>query len=443
MRNRCLLTGNWCAQYPSHTIGDLAFTEQGHLLVSAGDGASFNFADHGQVGNPCGDPMGGAGQADNQGGALRSQRPVNGPVTYDGTVLRVNKATGAAVAGNPPGTNDARIIAQGLRNPFRITTRPGTSEVWVGDVGWGEWEEVNRIIDPGNARENFGWPCYEGADSGTNARQPSYDALNLDLCENLYSSNPNPVTAPHYARPHEAANTHPGCPGTGGSISGLAFYSGGDYPAQYDGALFIADYSIGCIRVMFPSTPGGVPNKSNIATFVGGVDYDVAPHPVDLQIGPGGDLYYADIFSGRIVRVGYDNSGPTAVAAAQPTGGSTPLFVQFDGTASTDPEGDQLTYAWDLDDDGQYDDSFIAQPVRTYSNPGQIQVGLRVSDPFGNSDTDDITVSPVANQAPTATIATRVSPCCGESVTRSASPAAPATGSTAPFRRPPFAGTSS
>ncbi|MEX0666851.1 MAG: PQQ-dependent sugar dehydrogenase, partial [Acidimicrobiia bacterium] len=72
-----LLTGDWCAQYPSHTIGDLAFTEDGHLLVSAGDGASFNFADHGQNGNPCGDPMGAPGVADNMGGALRSQRPAD------------------------------------------------------------------------------------------------------------------------------------------------------------------------------------------------------------------------------------------------------------------------------------------------------------------------------------------------------------------------------
>ena len=37
-----LLTGGWCAQFPSHTIGDLAFAGDGSLLVSAGDGASFN-----------------------------------------------------------------------------------------------------------------------------------------------------------------------------------------------------------------------------------------------------------------------------------------------------------------------------------------------------------------------------------------------------------------
>jgi len=58
--------------------------------------------------------------------------------------------------------NDRRIIAYGLRNPFRITTRPNTSELWVGDVGWSDWEEINRIVDPRAGVLNFGWPCYEG-----------------------------------------------------------------------------------------------------------------------------------------------------------------------------------------------------------------------------------------------------------------------------------------
>jgi glucose/arabinose dehydrogenase len=392
-----ILSGKWCAQFPSHTVGDLAFSEEGHLLVSAGDGASFNFADHGQNGNPCGDPMGVAGAADNMGGALRSQRPADHPeVTYDGTVLRVNKATGTAIAGNPGGV-DPRIIAQGLRNPFRMTVRPGTSEIWLGDVGWGAWEEVNRIVDPGGSRENFGWPCYEGTNTAS-AVQPAYESLDLDLCETLYAAGESAVIAPHYARPHQAANTHPGCAGTGGAVSGLAFYEGGNYPSQYDGALFIADYSIGCIRVMFPSAPFGVPDKNTISSFVG----DAAP--VDLQIGPEGDLFYADIASGRIVRVSYNNAGPTAVAGATPTTGGVPLQVQFDGTGSTDPEGDTVTYEWDLDGDGLYDDSTFVSPSRTYTAAGEVTVGLRVWDPFGNSSSDTVVVNPVANQGPTAHI---------------------------------------
>ena len=48
----------------------------------------------------------------------------------------------------PADANARRIIAYGLRNPFRFTIRPGTSELWVGDVGWNDWEEINRILSP-------------------------------------------------------------------------------------------------------------------------------------------------------------------------------------------------------------------------------------------------------------------------------------------------------
>ena len=49
-----------------------------------------------------------------------------------------------------------------------------------------------------------------------------------------------------------------------------------------------------------------------------------------------------------------------------------PLTVSFSGTGSTDPDGDTLTYAWDLDGDGAYDDSTAAAPSFTYTSPGSV-----------------------------------------------------------------------
>ena len=61
---------DWCQQFTRHSIGDLAFGPDGALDVSGGDGASFNYVDHGQTGKPCGDPMGGAGSSDDESGAF-------------------------------------------------------------------------------------------------------------------------------------------------------------------------------------------------------------------------------------------------------------------------------------------------------------------------------------------------------------------------------------
>ena len=82
----------------------------------------------------------------------------------NGAILRVDAATGAALPSNPlfgsTRPNADRIVAYGFRNPFRMTVRPGGNEVWVGDVGWGDWEEINRIANPLDpAVKKFGWPC--------------------------------------------------------------------------------------------------------------------------------------------------------------------------------------------------------------------------------------------------------------------------------------------
>ncbi|MGW5053648.1 PQQ-dependent sugar dehydrogenase [Actinokineospora sp. NPDC004072] len=389
------LITDWCQQFPSHSIGTVAFGPDGALYAGGGDGASFNFADYGQVGNPCADPPSPAGvnlaPPDARGGALRSQsvrRPAGEPVTLDGTVIRVDPDTGEGVAGNPfaasPDANARRVIAYGLRNQFRFGFRPGTAELWLGDVGWGTWEEINRIPDATDATaENFGWPCFEGA-----ARQSGYDGANLALCESLYSAGGQ--TAPHYAYNH-AAKVVPGdaCPTGGSSISGIAFEDGAStYPPAYRGALFFADSSRGCIWAM-PLGAGGQPDPAATVPFVTGANI-----PVQVLIGPGGDLYYVALGAGELRRVSYGNRPPNAVATATPSSGPAPLAVQFDAGGSTDPDaGDTLAYAWDLDGDGAYDDSTAVNPTRTYAATGVVEVGLRVTDPDGASDTATVAVT--------------------------------------------------
>jgi uncharacterized repeat protein (TIGR01451 family) len=342
-----VLINDWCQQFPSHSIGSLGFGADGMLYVSGGDGASFNYVDYGQTGNPCTDPT-------SEGGALRSQdlrtptdtnpppTPPNPNTTLDGSILRIdpNSPTGAAAPGNPligsSDLNARRIIAHGVRNPFRFTIRPGTSEVWLGDVGWNTWEEINRIADPLGTVENFGWPCYEGV-----GQQPGYrDSANVGICPGLYAAGPNAVVAPYYTYNHGAhiVSTE-NCATGSSSISGLAFYQGGSYPSAYNGALFFSDYSRGCIWVMFPGG-NGLPDPNNLATFVDRTTPATKEvGPVELQIGPGGDLFYADYDNGTIHRIRYTATPPTPGLAAAYSfnegGGTTVADTSGNGNGGT------------------------------------------------------------------------------------------------------------
>ncbi|MEX1073179.1 MAG: NPCBM/NEW2 domain-containing protein [Chloroflexota bacterium] len=414
-----VLINDWCQQFPTHSIGTLAFGPDGYLYVSAGDGANPNYADYGQAGgspnspipkNPCGDPPVPVGGTQSppaaEGGSLRSQdlQTPSDSSSLDGTIIRIDAATGLAAPGNPLATsgdqNSRRIVAYGFRNPFRFTFRPGTNELWIGDVGLAAWEEIDRFT-PGGAVANFGWPCYEGS-----ARQPGYDALDVSICENLYAQAAGTVTGPYYTYYHgNKVVAGEACPVGSSSISGLAFSSGGTYPSQYTGALFFADYSRDCIWAMRPGV-GGLPDPNQIETFVAG-----AANPVGLEIGPGGDLFYLDIEGGTIRRVSYGtaNQAPTANASASPSSGPAPLTVNFSGTNSFDPDGDPLTYAWDLDADGQFDDGTGATASRSYGSLGSVIVGLRVADGRGGTSTTYTTVT-VTGPGPTVTYLSSLNP---------------------------------
>jgi glucose/arabinose dehydrogenase/PKD repeat protein len=408
-----VLLEDWCKQYQSHATDMVAFGPDGALYVSAGEGASPNFVDYGQKGNPlnpCGDPPTGVGGTQTapsaEGGALRSQdlRTNSDSSGLDGTVIRIDPGTAAGKANNPfaasTDANQRRIIAYGLRNPFRFAFRPGTEELWIGDAGWNRSEEIDRIADTNDAvAENFGWPCWEGP-----SPQPGYDATDLTLCEDLYAQT-GADKKPFFSYAHTQAVvsgdncTEDAAAGKGTAIAGIAFYPGGSYPDAYDGALFFADYGRECIWVMFENAAGQIDPAGRIL-FAGN-----SPTPVTLELGPGGDLFFVDIFGGTVRRIRFfaGNQPPVAAIAADKTNGPVPLTVNFDGSGSSDPEGDALTYAWDLDGDGALDDSTAVKPTFTYEVADTYTVRLRVRDDLGATDGDTIVIS-AGNRPPTATI---------------------------------------
>jgi PKD repeat protein/glucose/arabinose dehydrogenase len=415
-----VLVNDWCQQFQFHPGGGMDFGADGNLYVSGGDGARWEIFDYGQLGhppNPCGDPPGNAPGTvltppTAEGGRLRSQdlRTSGDPLGLNGSLIRIDPETGEGVIGNPmfasAEPNARRMVAHGFRNAVALALRPGTNDAWVADRGGGYFEELDRVPDPADPVRNFGWPCYEGGmDANGNPYpriRPRSDDQDLDICEDLYDE-VTATAAPFWAYDHEqpvvagedcAVNQSNGKP-AGNQISGLAFYPAtGSFPPPYRRALFFSDRWRNCIWAMLAG-PDGVPDRGQVVPFA-----QQAGEPFAIEMLPGGDMLYVDRAADEIQRVSFPggtvNQPPTAAAQADSTSGAAPLTVNFDGSGSSDPDtpaGDVLAYEWDLDGDGQLDDSTAVAPTFTYTVAGTYTVTLRVTDTAGATDTDTVTVT--------------------------------------------------
>jgi hypothetical protein len=227
--------------------------------------------------------------------------------------------------------NAQRIIAYGLRNPSRFAFRPGTGEIWIGDTGLNEWEEINRTVNAVDSIvENFGSPCY--ASNATTAY------AGLGTCTELYSE-PAAATPPVYAYHHgQQVVAGESCAAGGGSISGLAFYETGTYPTSHRDALFFSDVARNCIWVM-PKGGDGLPDPVARSTFMAN-----AASPVDLRTGPAGDLFYVDFSGGTVRRISHtappadttppvrSNGSPSGTLAAGTTQATLILLTDENAT---------------------------------------------------------------------------------------------------------------
>jgi glucose/arabinose dehydrogenase len=128
--------------YANHNGGQLAFGPDGYLYVALGDGGS------------AGDPHGNGQSLD----------------TLLGKILRISpRPSGGRPYGIPRdnpfvGRSGARpeIWAYGLRNPWRFSFDPVTRDLWIADVGQGEWEEIDHQ-PAGRGGQNYGWNALEGS----------------------------------------------------------------------------------------------------------------------------------------------------------------------------------------------------------------------------------------------------------------------------------------
>ena len=190
--------------YPNHNGGDIDFGPDHMLYIGAGDGGAG------------GDP---------------DRRALN-LGEWLGKLLRIDPRPSADAGYTVPpdnpfvGVEGARpeIWAYGLRNPWRISFDRSTGDLWIADVGQGQWEEVDVgwAADGGGRGLNFGWSAMEG-----NHR------FNDD-------QSTDGVTPPI----HEYEHVGQDC-----SISGSALYRGTAIPALVGWYVF-ADYCSGQVRAL-------------------------------------------------------------------------------------------------------------------------------------------------------------------------------------------------
>lgn len=218
-------------RYSNHFAGQLAFGPAGLLFVSTGDGGG------------SGDP------------AARSQDPRS----LQGKLLRLQVLGARAACGRrycvPPGNPYAgsvpgrgEIWAVGLRNAWRFSVDDATGDLWVGDVGQGAYEEVDRI-PAGAAGRNLGWSCKEGF-ATYNASRCDPGAAYLD-----------PVAV--YGR------------GYGTSITGGFVYRGERYASLLGGKYVAGDFGSGRVFYLDGSRRRGAGRLPGVTSFGEGRDKEL------------------------------------------------------------------------------------------------------------------------------------------------------------------------
>lgn len=298
--------------------------------------------------------------------------------TLKGKVLRIN-LDGSIPTDNPfyataTGVNRA-IWALGFRNPFRISAQPGTSRLFINDVGNATWEEINE----GLAGKNYGWPGIEGM--------------------RTTQSQPTAYQDPMYVYDHSQ-----GC-----SITAGAFYNPAtaQFPASYVGSYFFGDYCNGWLKTIDPVS-------RTVTTFATGID-----RPLDVAVSSTGVLYFiarggiaggsdaANTAStnGVLWRVDYTGTG-APVIAVQPTSRTISVgqSTTFSVTASGNPAP---AYQWQRNGV-----TLNGATAATYSlsNPTLSDDGAKfkvvVTNSAGSVTSAEATLRLIANTPPVATIST-------------------------------------
>ena len=448
--------------HESHGIGSLAFAADGTLLASCGDAASYNTTDAGNLAETyyAQSITDGNIRANENVGAFKSQM-IN---SLAGKIIRIDPSTGNGISSNPfyqsatPRSARSRVWALGFRNPFRFCVRPGTGstspstgdigELYVGDVGWNAFEELNIIKA---SASNCGWPIFEGLTSqgsyaGTltaNKDEPN-PLYGIGGCTQQYftfqnlikqatADNINTVYNPcNSSTPISSGNSRrhfhrvpaidwkhgvdsarvkkftgnilgvaqigttasgvTGTPFQGNAAAGTCWYTGTMFPVEYRNTVFQSDYGGNWLKSITIQNTDQVQKVTQFGSGFAAI-VCVTENPFD------GSLIIVDLGNGTIKKIVYGgNQAPVVVMSSNKTYGPSPLAVNFTGSTSYDPGGGAITYAWNFGDPTSASNTSTASnPSHTFTSgttsPKKYVVKLTVTDNQGASTVDSIIIS--------------------------------------------------
>ncbi len=168
--------------FSNHNGGQMRFGPDGYLWIGLGDGGSGGDpCNRAQTLDPADIQTGGGCGSDESVALLGKMLRIDVDTT---TPAGSNNLCGAngdgsaeyAVPGSNPfaggASNCGEIFYFGLRNPWRWSFDRQTDEVWIGDVGQNQWEEIDLVPAPlarGQNAVDLGWRCYEGTSTYTTA----------------------------------------------------------------------------------------------------------------------------------------------------------------------------------------------------------------------------------------------------------------------------------
>lgn len=396
-----------------HHAGSMEFGPDGNLYIGTGDNT-----------NPFDDSQGYA-PIDQRDGrepwdALRTAGNTN---SYNGKVLRIRPEVDGTYS-IPDGNlfpkdgsiGHPEIYVMGCRNPWRISVDQKTGYLYWGDVGPDAgsdgprgprgYDEVNQARKAGN----FGWPLFIGnneayamVDFKTGEIGPPQDPQR-PVNESVNNTGSRELPPAQPAMIYYPATQSPEFPelGSGGrtACAGPVYHfdeslkSETKFPSAYDSTLFAFEWSRHWIMAIHLDADS---NVQRIEPFLPAMKFT---RPIDIQFDGNGSMYvleYGETWGmnpdARLVRIDYMRGNRSPVAVAQITGdvGREPLVVQLSGDASSDKDGDPLTYRWTYvkAGDASATRQLIAETANAeivFDQPGVYTVELEVKDPSGASN---------------------------------------------------------